>query len=500
VIHLNRSRVLALVLPIMLAVGVTGCEERSSLPSKHYVQVSPQTLALMSSKGMTRNDAVLIRSYKQESELEVWKKTSSGEYALLKTFPMCRWSGQLGPKAKEGDRQAPEGFYTITPAQMNPNSSFHLSFNIGYPNAFDRAYGRSGSHLMVHGACSSRGCYSMTDEQIQEIYALVRDAHSGGQSAVQMQALPFRMTAENIAKHRANPHIGFWKNLKEGSDHFDVTKKEPKTAVCGRKYVFNAAGSDGDTRFDASSSCPPLKVDEQIASAVSQKQHRDNQQVADLVAKGTPAIKLVYDDGDQHHSFKGTSFATVNDDRATTASIQRPMVAGVSRPEALVNDPKVVALETPNTVTPTLTASVVTASASQTVVPEKLQEKPQEKTVLAVVEKTATKSSTPLAVAAAEPVSASVVEEKPFYARLTSPMKGLFGAKETSGETTASTPLAPAQPELESLSQSGDISAHPEPTPRPRSASLNVDAVKAKLKDTPASLPKSQNITSQGFR
>ncbi len=82
--------------------------------------------------------------------------------ALLKTFPMCRWSGQLGPKVKEGDRQVPEGFYTITPGAMNPNSSFYLSFNVGYPNNFDRQLGRSGAHIMVHGDCSSMGCFAMT--------------------------------------------------------------------------------------------------------------------------------------------------------------------------------------------------------------------------------------------------------------------------------------------------------------------------------------------------
>ena len=99
-----------------------------------------------------------------------------GQYALLKTYPICRWSGDLGPKKKEGDRQAPEGFYTITPGQMNPNSNYYLAFNTGYPNAYDRAWGRTGSELMVHGDCSSRGCYAMTDEQIQEIYALARDS------------------------------------------------------------------------------------------------------------------------------------------------------------------------------------------------------------------------------------------------------------------------------------------------------------------------------------
>ena len=107
---------------------------------------------------------------------------------------------------------------------MNPNSQYYLSFDLGYPNAFDRAHGRTGAQLMVHGDCSSRGCYSMTDEQISEIYALGRDSFFGGQKSFQVQAYPFRMTAQNIAKHRNNPHLAFWKMLKKGNDHFEVTQ------------------------------------------------------------------------------------------------------------------------------------------------------------------------------------------------------------------------------------------------------------------------------------
>ena len=173
---------------------------------------------------MDKESPILVRLFKEESELEVWKQDRTGRFALLKTYPICRWSGELGPKIKEGDRQAPEGFYNITPGQMNPNSQYYLSFDLGYPNAFDRAYGRTGAQLMVHGDCSSRGCYSMTDEQISEIYALGRDAFFGGQKSFQVQAYPFRMTAQNLAKHRNNPNIAFWKMLKKGNDHFEVSQ------------------------------------------------------------------------------------------------------------------------------------------------------------------------------------------------------------------------------------------------------------------------------------
>jgi murein L,D-transpeptidase YafK len=88
-------------------------------------------LALLDQKRMPKDSPILVRLFKQESEAEVWKQDTSGRFALLKTYPICRWSGELGPKIREGDRQAPEGFYTVTPAQMNPNSSYYLAFDIG---------------------------------------------------------------------------------------------------------------------------------------------------------------------------------------------------------------------------------------------------------------------------------------------------------------------------------------------------------------------------------
>jgi murein L,D-transpeptidase YafK len=123
---------------------------------------------------------------------------------------------------------------------MNPNSQFYLSFNMGYPNAYDKAWGRTGAHLMVHGDCSSRGCYAMTDDQIGEIYALARESFFGGQRAFQVQALPFRMTPRISPSHRNNPNMPFWRMLKEGSDHFEITRQEPKVDVCEKRYVFNA--------------------------------------------------------------------------------------------------------------------------------------------------------------------------------------------------------------------------------------------------------------------
>ena len=186
---------------LVAAISLAGCNTDGTLPTnaKAMAPLSPRMISEIESKNMDKDSPILVRVFKQESELEVWKQDRSGRYALLKTYPICRWSGELGPKFKEGDRQAPEGFYTITPAQMNPNSQYYLSFDLGYPNAYDRSHGRTGAHLMVHGDCSSRGCYSMTDEAIAEIYALVRESFAGGNPVVQLQIYPFRMTPQRLA-------------------------------------------------------------------------------------------------------------------------------------------------------------------------------------------------------------------------------------------------------------------------------------------------------------
>jgi murein L,D-transpeptidase YafK len=243
-----------------------------------------------------------VRLYKEESELEVWKEDRDGQFQLLKTYPICRWSGELGPKIKQGDRQAPEGFYTITPGLMNPNSSYYLAINIGFPNAYDSANGRTGQFLMIHGDCSSAGCYAMTDEQIAEIYALARESFFGGQRSFQIQAYPFRMTPLNMAKHRNSPHMAFWKMLKQGNDHFEVSRREPKVAVCDKRYVFDA---ETNGKFSPAGACPPYQVNQELANAVAEKQKRDERQFSEYVSKGTPTVAVVTrTDGGMHPTFQ----------------------------------------------------------------------------------------------------------------------------------------------------------------------------------------------------
>jgi murein L,D-transpeptidase YafK len=208
--------------------------------------VRMSTLRHMESLNMDRAAPILIRIYKEESTLEVWKQDRTGKFALLKPYPICKFSGKLGPKIAQGDHQAPEGFYDITPEQMNPLSSEYLSFNIGFPNAFDRSLGRTGSFLMVHGGCRSVGCYAMTDYEMEEIYGLVEEAFKGGQDKIQLQAFPFRMTTQTLARHAEDPNAPFWQVLKMGSDAFFATGRPPSVAVCDQHYLFNPVGTDND--------------------------------------------------------------------------------------------------------------------------------------------------------------------------------------------------------------------------------------------------------------
>src|SRR3984957_10705085 len=287
----------ALPAALAAALALAGCDtDGGVMPSgRALAPLSDKMLADIEAKNMTKESPILVRLYKEESELEVWKQDNTGHFELLKTYPICRWSGELGPKIKLGDRQAPEGFYTITPGQMNPNSSYYLAINTGFPNSYDRANGRTGEFLMIHGDCSSSDCYAMTDEQIAEIYALARESFFGGQKAFQIQAYPFHMTPLNMAKHRDSPNMAFWKMIKEGNDHFEVTHLEPKVDVCDKHYVFDAAAPNGPAnslKFSPVAKCPPYEVPQEIATPLKEKEQRDEVQLAQLISHGTPTVPV----------------------------------------------------------------------------------------------------------------------------------------------------------------------------------------------------------------
>lgn len=335
-----RTQIRAIFTLICLAV-LTSCttvdgiggysgSERANLP------VPTKLVSAMKSKGMRISDPVMIRIFKQESELEIWKRGSSGKFALLKTYPMCRWSGQLGPKKTEGDRQAPEGFYHVTKGMLNPASDYFLSFNLGFPNTYDRAFGRTGTALMVHGACTSSGCFALTNDGVGEIYAVVREALDAGQEAVQVQSFPFRMTPQNMAMNRGDPNMEFWRNLEEGADHFEATRQPPKVAVCGRRYVFNATFAD-DATVSADAACPPETTALAFTSTRESLHRGHEQKFAALATGGGQPTVLRFTDGGMHPAFQSVlrnKGAEVLQKRTSGAN------APVSRPKEALLPPK----------------------------------------------------------------------------------------------------------------------------------------------------------------
>jgi murein L,D-transpeptidase YafK len=224
---------------VLLCASTVAAQLPSSTRSQEAItRVRSQLDSQLRAKNLTYGSAIFVRILKEPNELEVWvEKEDIFEY--FKTYNICTYGAAgLGPKVKEGDGKAPEGFYTVTPYKMNPLSSFHLSFNLGYPNEYDRVHKRTGSALMVHGDCISIGCYAMTDTGIEEIYALADAALRRGQQASQVHIFPFRMTLENMEKHSQSTWINFWRNLKEGYDYFERTHIPPSVKVRNQRYAF----------------------------------------------------------------------------------------------------------------------------------------------------------------------------------------------------------------------------------------------------------------------
>lgn len=228
------------IIVLLLALTLSGCSgivyDRADLRRG----LAPQTFALVAateSVGATATSPVLIRIFKQSNELELWRKTSKGHYALVNTFTICAYSGDIGPKFKQGDRQAPEGFYSIGSSQLNYHSVRFLSLNTGFPNNYDRTHRLTGNALMIHGGCDSAGCYAIRDAPMQDLFAAVRDALKAGQKSVQLHIYPFRMSNINMLLNRDSKHIEFWQQLKAGYDQFNLTQQDLNIAVVKGKYV-----------------------------------------------------------------------------------------------------------------------------------------------------------------------------------------------------------------------------------------------------------------------
>jgi murein L,D-transpeptidase YafK len=193
-------------------------------------------------KGVTLASPILIRIFKAESELEIWKqKDRGGPFILFATYPICHWSGTLGPKLRDGDRQAPEGFYTVSRSQARHVGRWPISIDVGFPNILDQSQARTGSDILIHGGCSSVGCFAMTNPVSEEIHQLTLAAIDAGEPLVPVHILPFRMTNENMIAQDASPWKAFWNNLKEGYDFFERTHRPPMIGVCSGRYIFNEA-------------------------------------------------------------------------------------------------------------------------------------------------------------------------------------------------------------------------------------------------------------------
>jgi murein L,D-transpeptidase YafK len=217
---------------------------RAQVPSSTRAEeaisrVKPILEKELNGKGIKYGSPIFIRIFKESKELEIWVKGDT-TFDYFKTYSICTYSGKLGPKQKEGDKQAPEGFYFVPPESMNPMSSYHLAFNVGYPNQYDGSYARTGSEIMVHGECFSIGCFAMTNPGIDEIYALASAAMTNGQDSFQVHIFPFRMTKDNMEKYKSSEWLDFWKNLKEGYDIFEKSHIPPQVKVENKKYIFES--------------------------------------------------------------------------------------------------------------------------------------------------------------------------------------------------------------------------------------------------------------------
>lgn len=232
--------ILSAFLLSLLSCTMADNDSHSESYPKIRQRVAPLLQAEFKQRNLRYGAPIFMRIFKQPAQLEMWVEGADKRFQLFKTYPICAFSGSLGPKLREGDGQAPEGFYYVGKKQLNPHSRFHLSFNLGYPNAYDHAHNRTGSFLMVHGNCVSIGCYAMTDAKIEEIYTLAETALRHGQAFFRVHIFPFPLTDKALANYADNPWLPFWQNLQTGYQWFEQHRRPPNVEVVNKQYVFNA--------------------------------------------------------------------------------------------------------------------------------------------------------------------------------------------------------------------------------------------------------------------
>ena len=232
---------------LLCAAVLAACSSAPVIPPPSEVPLSKDALDLLAKKGMQPGAPVYVRIFKDESELEIWKQRDDGRFYHFKTYPICNWSGELGPKIVEGDKQAPEGFYTVTKRQLYHAGRWPRSLLLNFPNVYDQAEARTGSDILIHGGCTSVGCFAMTNPVSDEVHRLTVAAIDAGQDNVPIHVFPFRMTEENVKSHASPAWASFWANLKEGYDAFEQTKRVPRVAVCNSRYTFAEAPGTAST-------------------------------------------------------------------------------------------------------------------------------------------------------------------------------------------------------------------------------------------------------------
>jgi len=188
------------------------------------------------------NFEVFIAAYKAEGKLEVWLRSNGqNQFFLFESYKFCEHSGKLGPKIIEGDLQTPEGFYKIN--VFNPESTYHLSLGIDYPNKVDlERTGKDqkpGGDIYIHGNCTTVGCIPLTDEKIKEVYLLAVEAKNAGQEEIQVYIFPFKMTDRNLRKHGKEfpQQLSFWQNLQQGYAYFAKYRTLPSVSEVKGAYL-----------------------------------------------------------------------------------------------------------------------------------------------------------------------------------------------------------------------------------------------------------------------
>lgn len=224
--------------PLAIASSNGSLLPASAVSQSAHIRNAPDLRSELSARGLRFGAPIFVQIFKDSRELELYVQ-GQDRFELFRTYEICKVSGTVGPKRRKGDHQAPEGFYSVGPELMNPNSQFHLSFNIGYPNAFDEAQDHTGSLIMVHGGCLSRGCFAMTNRHMEQIYTLAEAALLSGQEAFPVHVFPFRMTPDNMHLHRFSRWVPFWENLKQGYDYFTEHGHPPRVSSDNGRYRFD---------------------------------------------------------------------------------------------------------------------------------------------------------------------------------------------------------------------------------------------------------------------